>query len=175
MILCALAMTVGLALHGELAPGITCMDAPIRDLHRTELPRTLALATAVICGMLAAIVTQVLLARRGIELAGVWRDLFAARGLQLRAAGAWWAMVASAFIAGATVAAVISRFPLPWQRLRTLRWVAGAGVVFALAHVGHSASLKAGGGLGMHVAASLAALLAAALMALFGAYFAARR
>ena len=73
-----------------------------------------------------------------------WRELIAARGLQLRAAGAWWSMAASALLAGAAVAAALSRFPLPWLRLRALRWIAGAALVFALAHVGHSAAMKAG-------------------------------
>lgn len=150
-------------------------EAPIRDLHRTDLPRTLALATGVFCGVLAAMAAQILLARRGIELAGVWRDLISPRGIQLRSAGAWWIMAAAALLAGAAVAGVVSRCPLPWLPLRALRWIAGAGVVFALAHVGHSAALKAGASLGSHVGASLAALAAAALMALFGAYFAAKR
>ena len=54
--------------------------------------------------MFAALIAQILLASRGIELAGVWRDLFSARGLQLRSAGAWWLMAASAFVIGAAVA-----------------------------------------------------------------------
>lgn len=151
------------------------MQAPIRDPHRTDVPWVLALSAGVVCGVLAAMVAQILLARRGIELAGVWRDLIASRGLQLRSAGAWWIMAASALLAGAAVTAVLSRCPLPWLRLRALRWIAGAALVFAFAHVGHSAALKAGGSVGAHAGASLAALLAAALMALFGAYFAVRR
>jgi hypothetical protein len=151
------------------------MQAPIRDLHRTDLPRPLALATGIVCGVLAAMVAQILLSRRGIDLAAVWRDLIATRGLHLRAAGAWWIMAASALLVGAVVAAVVSRCPLPWLSFRALRWIAGMALVFGLAHVGHSAAIKAGGSIGSHVGASFAALLAAALMALFGAYFAARR
>src|SRR5262245_43492324 len=130
------------------------MNAPLDDPHRTEMPRVLALAIGTVCGILAAMVAQILLARRGIELAGVGRDLISARGLQLRAAGAWWIMAASALLAGAAVAGVVSRCPLPWTSFRALRWIAGAAVVFALAHVGHSAAIKAGGSIGSHVGAS---------------------
>jgi len=151
------------------------MTAPIRELPRTELPPALTLAVGTTCGVLAAMVAQILLARRGIELAGVWRDLVSARGLHLRAAGAWWIMAASAFLVGAAAAGALSRAPLPWVRFRPLRWIAGAAMVFALAHIAHSAALASGSAVGVHVAASLAALCAAALMALFGAYFAARR
>jgi hypothetical protein len=78
-------------------------------------------------------------------------------------------------VAGAVVAGVLSRCPLPWLRFRVLRWFAGGALVFALAHVGHGAALKSAGMIGAQVAGSFAALCAAALMALFGAYFAARR
>jgi hypothetical protein len=151
------------------------MNAPIRELPRTEVPHPLVLVAATTCGVLAAIAAQIVLAQRGIELAGVWRDLLSARGLQLRAAGAWWMVAASAFLAGAAVAAALSRFPLPWLRFRLLRWVGGAILVAALAHVGHAAVMRAGIAVGIHSAASFAALCAAALMALFGAYFAAKR
>jgi len=151
------------------------MNAPIRELPRTEVPRPLVLVTATTCGVLAAIAAQVVLSQRGIELAGIWRELLSTRGLQLRAAGAWWMMAASAFLAGAVVAAVLSRFPLPWLRFRLLRWVAGAVLVAALAHVGHGAVMKPDIAVAIHTTASFSALCAAALMALFGAYFAVKR
>jgi hypothetical protein len=151
------------------------MTAPVREVPRTELPRALAVTVAVVCGMFAALVAQVLLARYGIELAGVWRDLLSPRGLQLRSAGAWWLMAASAFLVGAAVAGALTRLPLPWVRLRALRWIVGTGLVFALAHVGHSAASNPDLGVMQHVATSGAALSAAALMALFGGYFAAKR
>ena len=105
------------------------MNAPIRELPRTEVPRALVLVTATTCGVLAAIAAQIVLAQRGIELAGVWREVVAARGFHLRAAGAWWMMAASALLVGAAVAGALSRFPLPWLRLRLLRWIAGAILV----------------------------------------------
>jgi hypothetical protein len=151
------------------------MNAPIRELPRTDMPRTLVLVTATTCGVLAAIAAQIVLAQRGVELAGIWRELLSARGLQLRAAGAWWMMAASAFLVGALVAAALSRFPLPWLNFRVLRWIAGALVVAILAHIGHAAAMKAGVVVSIHAAASFAAVCAAGLMALFGAYFAAKR
>jgi hypothetical protein len=151
------------------------MNAPIRELPRTEVPHALVLIVATTCGVLAAIAAQIALAQRGIELAGVWRELLSARGVQLRAAGAWWIMAASALLAGALVAGALSRFPLPWLGFRVPRWIAGAAVVGALAHIGHGAAMKAGVAVGIHAAASFAALCAAALTALFGAYFAAKR
>jgi hypothetical protein len=151
------------------------MDTALRDKHRTYLPWALTLATGVTCGVLAAMAALIALGHGGIELAAVWRELLSARAPQLRSAGAWWLMAASAFLVGAAVAGVLSRLPLPWLAFRLPRWIAGAALVFALAHVGHSAAVKSAGGVAMHVATSFAALCAAALMALFGAYFAARR
>jgi hypothetical protein len=150
------------------------MNTPIRELPSTEVPHPLVLAVATTCGVLAAIAAQIMLAQRGIELAGVWREI-STRGFQLRAAGAWWGTAGSALLVGAAVAGALSRFSLPWLRFRLLRWIAGATLVAALAHVGHSAAMKAGISVGIHSAASFAAVCAAALTALFGAYFAAKR
>jgi len=150
------------------------MNAPIRELHRTEVPRVLVFVTATTCGVLAAVAAQIVLARRGIELAGIWREI-GTRGSHLRAAGAWWTMMPTALVVGGLVAAALSRFPLPWLGFRLLRWIAGAAVVAVLAHIGHGAAMKEGVSVGIHSAASFVALWAAALTALFGAYFAAKR
>src|SRR5688572_8054295 len=151
------------------------MNAPIRELPRTDLPRALTVATGVTCGVLAAMAALIVLSRGGVELAGVWRELISAKGLQLRAAGAWWLMAASAFLVGAAVTGGLSRLPWPWHRFRALRWLLGATMVFGLAHIGHAAALKSAGSVNFHVAATFAALCAAAPMALFGAYFALKR
>jgi hypothetical protein len=151
------------------------MNAPIHDTRRIRLPWALTVVTGITCGVLAAMAALIVLSRGGIELAGVWRELLSARAPQLRSAGAWWLMAASAFLVGAAVAGALSRLPVPWLRFRLPRWIIGTMLVFALAHVGHSAAVTSAGGLAMHVATSFAALCAAALMALFGAYFAARR
>ncbi|MGH6768572.1 MAG: hypothetical protein ACRECO_06070 [Xanthobacteraceae bacterium] len=151
------------------------MNAPIRDMRRTDLPWPLTVVTGVTAGVLAAMVALIVLGQGGIELAGVWSEFISAKAPQLRSAGAWWLMAASAFVIGAVVAGALSRLPWPWVRFRTPRWLAGALLVAGLAHVGHSAALTSTGGVGIHVAASFAALFAAAVLALFGAYFATRR
>jgi len=150
------------------------MNAPIRELPRTEVPRALVLVTATTCGVLAAIAVQIVLAQRGVELAGMWRGI-AGKGFHLRAASAWWMMPGAALLVGAAVAGALGRYPLPWLGLRLLRWIVGAAIVAALAHIGHGAAMKADVSVGIHSAATFAAVCAAALTALFGAYFAAKR
>ncbi len=65
------------------------MQTEIRELPHTEVPRPLIYTTAVICGVLAAMAVQILLDSRGIELTGMWRNLFSAQALQpiLRSSG----------------------------------------------------------------------------------------
>lgn len=151
------------------------MQNAIKELPRTRLARPLIYVAAMTCGVLAAMATQILLARSGVELAGAWRSLFTTQALQTRAAGAWWLMAGAAFLTGAIVAGALSRLPLPWRQLRLVRWVIGAAVVYALAEAGHLATLAPGQSVSGHTAASLAALSAAALVAQFGAYFSVKR
>jgi hypothetical protein len=151
------------------------MDAAIRDKRRTDLPSPLTVVTGVTAGVLAAMAALILLGQNGVELAGVWSEFVSTKAPQLRSAGAWWLMAASAFVIGAAVAGLLSRLPWPWLRFRKPRWLAGTVLVAGLAHVGHSAAMPSTGGVGMHVAASFAALFAALVLALFGAYFATRR
>jgi hypothetical protein len=135
------------------------------------LPRVLIYATALTCGLLAALALQIYLDRAGFELVGLWQNLLYAKALQLRTAGPWWATAACAFLVSGAVAAALRRLPLPWRRFRVLRWAAGAVIVFALAHVGQSVVTPAEVPAGANVAANLGGLTLAALMALFGAYF----
>jgi hypothetical protein len=151
------------------------MQNAIKEPPRTRLGRPLIYVTAMTCGVLAAMATQILLARSGVELAGAWRSLLTTQALQTRAAGAWWLMAGAAFLTGAIVAGALSRLPLPWRRLRLVRWVLGAAIVYALAEAGHVAPLAPGQSVPAHAAASLAALCAAALVAQFGAYFSVKR
>jgi hypothetical protein len=151
------------------------MSIPKQEVPRTEWPRALLYGIAVTCGVLTAMAAQIVLSHFGIELAGVWRDVFSSRALQLRSAGAWWLIAGSALVASALVAAVLNRLPLPWHRFRRLRWLTGGVVVLVLAEIGHAATRAGGRGTGAHVAASLAALCVATLMGLFGAYFTVRR
>jgi len=146
-----------------------------RELSPTELPRLLIYATALTCGVLAALALEIHLGRAGFDLVGLWQNLSAAKALQLRTAGPWWGMAAIAFIVSGATAAALSRMPLPWHRFRLLRWAAAAAVVYLLADIGHSAVAPAGTSAGGHLAATLAALGVAALMAMLGASFSGRR
>ena len=150
------------------------MTTPIGELPHTEISRTLVYVTGITCGVLAAIAAEILVRRTGIEIADTGRSIASGQGLQMRSVSAFWLMAGFAFVASAVVSAALSRLPLPWHRLRGLRWLAGAVVVFALAEVGHIAAVTGGPGGGAHAAMSLAALAVAALVALFAAYFATR-
>jgi hypothetical protein len=141
---------------------------------QNELSRALVYVTGITCGVLAAIAAEILLRRTGVEIADTWRSLASGQSLQIRAVSVFWLMIGSAFVASAVVAAALSRLPPPWLRLRTLRWLASAVLVFALAEAGHIAAITVGHGAGAHTAMSMVALVAAALVALFGAYFATR-
>ena len=139
------------------------------------MPRVLIYATAVTCGVLAALALEIYLGRVGFDFVGLWGNLFSTRAMQLRTAGPWWAIAVAAFIASGAVAAALSRLPPPWRRFRLLRWLAGALVVLVLADLGHSAAMPAAVPAGTQVAAGFGALAVAAVMALCGAYFTARR
>jgi hypothetical protein len=151
------------------------MTTPIRELPRTELPPALVYVTGMCCGVLAAIVVQIMLGRSGIALVDLWRNILSAQALQIRSAGAWWLMIGSAFLVSAVVVAALSRLPLPWLRFRLLRWLLGTAIVFALAEAGHIASTVGSHGGGASVLMTLASLGAAALVALFAGYFAIKR
>jgi hypothetical protein len=141
---------------------------------QNELSPALVYVTGMTCGVLAAITAEIMLRRTGVEIADTWRSIASGQSLQMRAVSVFWLMIGSSFVVSAMVAAALSRLPPPWLRLRTLRWLASAVLVFALAEVGHIAAITAGHGGGAHTAMSMLALAAAALVALFGAYFATR-
>ena len=143
------------------------------DLTSADLPPTLVHATALTCGVLAALAMQIYLARFGFDLVTIWHNLAAGRGLQLRTAGPWWATAGTAFIVSGATAATLSRLPLPWHRFRLLRWTLGAILVFVLADIAHSATTH--GSAGANLAAALTALAIATLMAILGAFFSGRR
>jgi len=151
------------------------MTTTIEELPRTELPPVLVYVTGMCCGVLGAMAVQIMLARSGIELVDLWRNILTAQALQIRSAGAWWLMIGAAFLVSAVVVAALSRLPLPWLRFRLLRWILGTAIVFALGEAGHIASTAGGHGGGAQTLMTLASLGAAALVALFGAYFAIKR
>ena len=145
------------------------------ELSSVPLPPTLIYATALTCGVLAAIGLQLYLNRAGYDLVSLWQNLLSPRAMELRTAGPWWAIAGVAFIVSGATAAALSRLPLPWRRFRLLRWVAGAAIVFVLADLGRSSAGTARVDAGANAFASLGALALAALMGLCGAYFTARR
>jgi hypothetical protein len=146
-----------------------------REKLDLPLPTTLVYATALTCGILAAMAVQIQLGRAGYDLIGAWHNLASLRAMQLRTAGPGWAILGSAFIVGGVTAGALSRLPPPWRRFRLLRWLAGAALVFLLADIGHHAAELAGKETGANVIASLGAMGVAALMALGGAYLTVRR
>jgi hypothetical protein len=151
------------------------MQKPKRELSPAALPPALIYATALTCGVLAALALQVYLRRAGFDFASLWENFFSSATRDLRTAGPWWGIAGLAFITSGITAAALSRLPPPWHRFRLLRWVAGAVIVVLLAEIGHPAAGHEGLGPGVNVAAGLAALGVAAVMALLGAYVAVRR
>ena len=131
------------------------------------------LIAAVAGGVIVAMVAQIALAHRGLELIGVWQALLRGGGRQLSAALAWWSITGIAFLASFVIAGIASRFS--WLYLRSLRWVAAAVLALALAAVADKAPLSPPGAAGAQALASFAALLTAMMMAWFGAFFAVRR
>jgi hypothetical protein len=130
-------------------------------------------AVAVMSGIASALATHVALADYGIELAGVWRSLFAMNHAQLRSAVAWWTVAGAAFVGGFVVAFAMSRFD--WLYLRFLRVWLLALVVLGLGVLAHDLPRAHGIAASAYAFSSAAALLVAFLMASFGAYFALRR
>jgi hypothetical protein len=149
-----------------------------REKSEPALPATLVYATALTCGVLAAIAVQIQLSLAGFDFVGLWRSLIAtgsARAMELRTTVPWWATAGAAFIVSGITAAALSRLALPWRRFRLLRWVAGAAIVYLLAHIGHHSGGLARVDASVNIVVSLAVLALAAVMALCGAYLTVRR
>ena len=142
------------------------MNAPIRELPRTEVPRPLVLVTATICGVLAAIAAQIVLANAvssSRHVAGNRRE-----GFHLRAAGAWWMMAGTALLVGAAVAAALRRTPCPGWGSGCCAGLPAPPWSPLVPDIAHAAAMKSGVAVGIHLAAaSFAAVFAAALTALF--------
>ena len=151
------------------------MQSPKREAAPLAQPPALIYAAALTCGVLASLALQLYLRGAGFELATLWENMFATSTRQLRTTGPWWAIAGLAFLAGGITAAALSRLPLPWRRFRSLRWAAGAAIVFVLAQIGDPRAASEAIGAGLSVAVNLVALALAAVMALAGAYVAVRR
>jgi hypothetical protein len=143
-------------------------------VESTASVRMLAIATGVICGVLIAASTQILLRRMHVELGAVGGDAAATAVVQTKSALAWW-LIAGAALAGGFIAAAITRFlMLNWWPLRWLRWIGGALVVAALGVVGHLASAPTGLTASAYAVANFSGMIVALIGALIGAFFAAR-
>jgi hypothetical protein len=134
--------------------------------------RVLTFAAAMSAGVIASMVTEIMLGRRGIELAGVWPGVVAANAGQMRAAVAWWSIAGTAFIVSFAIAAVMARFA--WLYLRGARGALLVALVLALASISRESSVSHGTA-SAHAQATFIALVVAMLMAGFGAFFALRR
>lgn len=132
-----------------------------------------AFAIAVMSGMASAFVTQVALARYGIEISGVWRSLLNADRTQFGAALAWWTTAGAAFVGGFAVAFVMTQ--VSWLYLRFLRGWLLAALVIGLASLARELPPPHGLSIGYSVVSGVASLIVAFLMASFGAHFALRR
>jgi hypothetical protein len=138
----------------------------------TTSRRPILLVAAITGGLMVAMIVEIGLARRGFVLTGAWQGVIR-RGTQIHAALAWWAITGAAFVASFVIAWVTSRFK--WLYFRSLRWVAAAALVLALAAIGSAIPLAAADAALHHALATLMALFVAMLMAGFGAFFAVRR
>jgi hypothetical protein len=134
--------------------------------------RSSLVAAAVAGGVMAAMIVEIALARRGLELIGGWQGMVHAGGRQVHAALAWWAITGSAFVASFVIAAIVSRFS--WLYFRSLRGLAIAAGALGLATIADAVPLSAPGVAGHHALATLAALTVATMMAAFGGFFAVR-
>lgn len=129
---------------------------------------------AVTGGVMGAMIVEIMLAHRGVEFTDALRGALGG-GARMSAAFAWWAVTGAAFVASFVIAAVLSRISTgSWLYFRSLRWIAAAALVLALASIGDLAPLSSPGAAARHAAATFTAMLAAMMMAWFGALFAVR-
>jgi hypothetical protein len=135
--------------------------------------RPALLVAAIAGGVMAAMIVEIMLARRGLVLAGAWQGVMHSGGTQVHAALAWWAITGAAFVASFVIAMATSR--LTWLYFRSLRWMAAAALVLGLAAIGGAIPLAEADAAGHHALATLMALAVAMLMAGFGAFFAVRQ
>ena len=149
--------------------------APKRTDAKTPLPRAAVFWTAITVAAFASLTVQVLLSQRGVQVTDAWRDITSGGALRARSALLWWVVAGVGLLAGAAVASALVRMPLPWRQFRTLRWIAGAIVLFALADVAHQAAAPEGAAAGIYLIATFLAVAIGVAMAALGTFFALRR
>lgn len=138
-------------------------------------PRTLIFAAGTTGGLLVALTAQIVLVRFGLDLASVWRELFASRAAQMRSAFAWWIVAGFSFLGGFLIAAFVKYFSAHWWRLRVVRWIGGTIVVAGLTMVGHQASAPTGLAPAPNIVVGMTVIVTSALLAMLGAFFIVRR
>lgn len=136
--------------------------------------KTLPLLCAMTGGVIVVMALQAQLSTRGYQIADIWRDMFAGNPVSLKAAAVWWIIALTALVIGAAIARPLALYPTPWRRSRSIRWIAGALILAALAHAGHGAGVPEGVTALVYLLASTTAIVIAALMASIGAIFALR-
>jgi hypothetical protein len=149
------------------------VSSPVSSMSATPSRRPALLVAAIGGGVMTAMIVEIVLARRGLMLSGATQGLMRGGGMQMHAALAWWAITGAAFVAAFAIAAITSR--VSWLYFRSLRWVAAAALVLALAMVGDAIPLATADAAGHYALAILTALTVAMLMAGFGAFFAVRQ
>jgi hypothetical protein len=162
-------------LHPRRFAALIGMQRPKREPSSAALPPALIYATALTCGVFAALALEVYLTSAGFDLASLWENFLSSGTRDLRTTGPWWGIAGLAFVAGGITAAALSRLPPPWHGFRLLRWVAAGAIVLLLEDISHSVGGAEGVAASVNVAVRLAALGVAAVMALGGAYVAVRR
>jgi hypothetical protein len=139
---------------------------------RTEWPRVLVYATALVCGLSLALAVHIGLSAAGIGLAGLTLDAIFSGKNQINTALSWWAIGIAGCLGSLAAIMVTRRFNRPGLRL--LRRVLAIGFFCLLAAAGHKATAPAGSAAAA-TAINLAAMTLGGFMAFFAAHFAARR
>jgi len=139
----------------------------------TFFPRHLILGGAMISGVLLALAVHMLVARYGLDLAGLWRG-DVKDYIPVGAAVAWWLIATVAFSGGYFTAslmhsAVSGQIP---QRMRHFLIAVG---VLLLVGAGQAAAAPSSASTISGVLAGMAALGLGAAMAFCGAHFALRK
>src|SRR4029077_7690891 len=115
------------------------MQSTKRDPFSDPLPPALIYASAMTCGVLAALALEIYLTGAGFDPANLWENFLSSGTRDLRTAGPWWGIAALAFIGSGTTGGGLRRFPPPWPRYRLLRWVAAGVILLLVEHITHSA------------------------------------
>jgi hypothetical protein len=136
------------------------------------IPRAMPLLVGMTAGVFAAFVVQVQLGAMHMSAGEAWNQIVSGAPLRFASASVLWAVAGTGFVAGASTAGLLVKYPPPWRNFRTVRWIIGALIVAGLAHFAHGAEAPHGVGPGTVIIADIAATCIAAIMALLGASFA---